>query len=163
MKPTIINIMLIFSVTAFSFYSVNAQQSINVTGNDISGGGGSVSYSVGQVADHTYTGTTGSVVEGVQQPYEISVVTEIKEANGINLSVLAYPNPAENHLILKVQYIEHASLQFQLYDVNGKRLQSGKIAGHETEIVMDNLLPATYFVKVIQDNKELKILKIIKN
>ena len=46
--------------------------------------------------------------------------------------------------------------------MNGKLLQSEKITGNQTSIVMSNLVPATYFVKVIQGNKEVKTFKIIK-
>lgn len=66
---------------------LQAQTSVNVTGGNASGSGGSASYSVGQFVYQTHTGTSGSVSEGVQQPYEISVVTGLEEAKGINLSV----------------------------------------------------------------------------
>jgi len=68
---------------------LQAQESVNATGGNASGSGGSASYSVGQVAYQTHTGTNGSVSEGVQQPFEISVVTAIEEAKGINLSFTA--------------------------------------------------------------------------
>ena len=34
---------------------------------------------------------------------------------------------------------------------------------NQTSIVMRNLLPANYFIKVLQGNKEIKTFKIIKN
>ena len=142
---------------------VQAQTGVNATGGDASGGGGSVSYSVGQVVYTTHTGTSGSVAEGVQQPYEISVVTGLEEAQSINLSVTAYPNPTTDYLTLRIDEFEISNLSFQLYDMNGKLLQNEKITGNQTSIVMSNLLPATYFVKVIQGNKEVKTFKIIKN
>ena len=142
---------------------VQAQTSVNATGGDASGGGGSVSYSVGQVVYTTHTGTSGSVAEGVQQPYEISVVTGLEEAQSINLSVTAYPNPTTDYLTLRIDEFEISNLSFQLYDMNGKLLQNEKITGNQTSIVMSNLLPATYFVKVIRGNKEVKTFKIIKN
>jgi hypothetical protein len=142
---------------------LQAQESVNATGGDASGSGGSVSYSVGQVVYTTNTGTNGSVTQGVQQPYEISVVTAIEEAKGINLTVTAYPNPATDYLTLRIDEFEISNLSFQLYDMNGKLLQSEKITGNQTSIVMSNLVPATYFVKVIQANKEVKTFKIIKN
>ena len=46
--------------------------------------------------------------------------------------------------------------------MQGKLLQNEKITGNETSIVMNNLVPATYFVKVIQSKKEVKTFKIIK-
>jgi hypothetical protein len=145
---------------------LQAQESVNATGGDASGSGGSASYSVGQVVYTTNTGTNGSVAQGVQQPYEISVVTGLEEAKGISLSVTAYPNPTTDYLTLRIDASTTLSIQsmsYQLYDMNGKLLQNEKITGNQTSIVMSNLVPATYFVKVIQANKEVKTFKIIKN
>ena len=141
---------------------LQAQESVNATGGSASGSGGSASYSVGQVVYTTNTGTNGSVAQGAQQPFEISVVTGIEEANSINLSVTAYPNPTTDYLTLEVKEFEFSTLSFQLYDMSGKLLQSEKITGSQTSIVMSNLVPAKYFVKVIQENKEVKTFKIIK-
>ena len=68
----------------FSLSVATAQEGINVTGANASGSGGSASYTVGQMVYQTNTGTNGSVAEGVQQPYEISIVTAIEKAHGIN-------------------------------------------------------------------------------
>lgn len=146
----------------FWMTGVQAQECINTVGGDISGGGGSVSYSVGQVTYQTYTNTNGSISEGVQQSYEISIVSAIKEAQGINLSVSAYPNPTANNLILEVKDVEHSTTYFQLYDIQGKLLQKREITGNLTSIIMSNLVPATYYVKVIRGEKEVKTFKIIK-
>ncbi|MDD4490443.1 MAG: T9SS type A sorting domain-containing protein [Paludibacter sp.] len=145
---------------------LQAQTSANATGGDASGGGGSASYSIGQVVYTTNTGTNGSVAQGVQQPYEILVVTAIEETKGIKLSVMAYPNPTTDYLTLEIDAsatLTIQSMMYQLYDMQGKHLQSQKITGFQTSIAMGNLVPATYFVKIVQDNKEVKIFKIIKN
>jgi len=154
--------VIAFLTLVFSLSTVSAQTSINATGGNALGSGGSASYSVGQVFYTTNTGTNGSVAQGVQQPYEISVVTAIEEAKGINLSVLAYPNPTTDYLTLEVKEYELSNLHFQLYDMSGKLLQSEKITGNQTSIVMSYLVPANYIVKVIQGNKEVKTFKIIK-
>ena len=142
---------------------LQAQTSVNATGSNASGSGGSASYSVGQVTHKTHTGTNGSVAQGVQQPFEISVVTAIEQAKGINLSVSAYPNPTNDYLTLSIEEFEISNLSYQLYDMYGKLLQSEKITGNQTSIVMSNLVPANYFVKVVKANKEVKTFKIIKN
>ena len=142
---------------------LQAQESVNATGGDALGSGGSASYSVGQVVYTTNTGTNGSVAQGVQQPFEISVVTGIEEAKGINLSVSAYPNPTTDYLTLSISEFEISNLTYQLYDISGKLLQSEKITGNQTNIVMSNLVPANYFVKVIAGNQLIKEFKIIKN
>jgi hypothetical protein len=150
---------------------LQAQTSVNATGGNASGSGGSASYSVGQVVYTTHTGTNGSVAEGVQQPFEISVVTGLEEAKGINLSVTAYPNPTTDYLTLSIDASTTLSIQsmsYQLYDMTGKLLQNEKITGNQTSIVMSNLVPATYFVRVVKTSRdlslqEIKTFKIIKN
>ncbi len=142
---------------------LQAQEAIPATGGNASGSGGSVSYSVGQVVYTTNTGTNGSVAQGVQQPYEISVVTGLEVAPGINLTCLAYPNPTTDFLQLKVESEKLKDLIYQLFDINGKLLENKKVEDDETSIVMSNLVPAIYFLKIIQNNKEVKSFKIIKN
>ncbi len=142
---------------------LQAQTSFNSTGKNTSGSDGSVSYSVGQVVYTSSTGINGSVSQGVQQPYEISVVTAIEKTKGINLSVTAYPNPTTDFLQLKIENEEIKDLSFQLYDLQGKLLRSEKIISNQSSINMGNLISSTYFVKVISGNKTIKEFKIIKN
>lgn len=150
-------------VLSFSLFSVKAQQSVHVAGGNSIGSDGSVSYTVGQVVCSSIIANNGSILQGVQQPYEISVVTSIENAKGICLSVTAYPNPTTNYLTLYIEDFDISNLSYQLFDINGKILQNKKITSNQTSIGMSNLIPATYFVKVIQKNKEVKTFKIIKN
>lgn len=144
--------------------SLQAQEAIATSGGEASGSGGSSSYTVGQVVYTTSIGTNGNTVaQGVQQPFEISVVTGIVEAKGISLSVSAYPNPTTDYITVKVENYEIANLQYQIFDINGKLLQSIKAEGQETQIETSNLVPANYFIKVLDNNKEIKTFKIIKN
>ena len=155
-----------FSLVILLFFGLSklqAQEATTTAGGEASASGGYASYTVGQVVYTTKTGTNGnSVIEGVQQPYEISVVTGITEAKDINLSVSAYPNPTSNYLTVKVENYETANLQYMIFDINGKLLQTVKATGTETKIETNNLVPANYFVKVLDDKKEIKVFKIIK-
>ena len=96
---------------------LKAQEAIPSSGGNASGSGGSVNYSFGQIVYTTNTGINGSVAQGVQQPYEISVVTGVEEANGINLIWTAYPNPATDHLQLKVESNFNFSLSTLTYSL----------------------------------------------
>ncbi len=142
---------------------VQAQEAIPATGGNVSGSGGSLSYTIGQVVYTTNTGTNGSVAEGVQQPYEISVVVGIEQANDINFICTAYPNPTTDLLILEVEGTANEKFIFQLYDIMGKLLVSKKIIDNKTTISMANLAPAIYFLKVTDHQKVVKTFKIIKN
>ncbi|MES2592778.1 MAG: T9SS type A sorting domain-containing protein [Bacteroidota bacterium] len=155
-----LSILLYFCVGLTAVY---AQKTVLTSGGNNTGAAGSVSYSVGQAVYTNAIGTSGTLAQGVQQPYEISVVLGLADVKVINLSCSAYPNPTIDQVKLKVDNYKIEDLNYQLYDINAKLLESRKISTPETIISMENLIPATYFIKVIQSNKEVKIFKIIKN
>ena len=142
--------------------TAQAQQATTATGSDASGSGGTAAYSVGQIVYTTNTGITGSVAQGVQQAYEISIVLGI-EIHSINLEITVYPNPTTNYLTLNVGKAELSTLNFQLYDISGKIIESRKIISNSETIGTENLPSATYFLKVNNNNNEVKTFKIIKN
>ena len=140
-----------------------AQEAILTTGGDASGSGGSVSYSVGQVMYNTHLGTNGSVAQGVQQPYEISIVTGLEKTDDINLTYTVFPNPTTDILKLKVEKYDNNNLSFQLYTMNGELMESKKLTGNITSISMANFVRATYFLTITDKQKRIKTFKIIKN
>ena len=147
----------------FIVIGIQAQSANTASGGNATGAGGSVSYSVGQVVHTTNTGTNGTVSQGVQQPYEISVITVIEQAKDINLICAAYPNPTTDFLTLIVVNYDKNNLLYWLYDVRGNLLQNKKVEGNETHVIIQNLLSGTYILKVTDNGKEIKTFKIIKN
>jgi len=140
-----------------------AQEAILAAGGDASSNGGSVSYTVGQVFYTTNTGTNGSVAEGVQQPYEISVVVGLEKAQDSKLVCTVYPNPATDLLTLETENPNNKNLFYQLYDITGILLISKKLINIKTTIPMTNLPPATYLLKITDNQKVVKTFRIIKN
>jgi len=119
-------LILLFPFT-FSLSAIHAKETITTTGGNALGNGGIISYSIREIVYTINTGTNGSVAQGVQQPYEISVVTEIEEAISMNLVCFAFTNPAIDYVKLKVEKNKTEDLTYQLYDVNGKLLENKKI------------------------------------
>ena len=150
-----------------------AQETVSSAGGNATGGGGSVSYTVGQVANTTNTGSNGSVAHGVQQAFEISVLTTVEEAENIFLEWTAYPNPASDFLKLSMKNPESSglsidNLSYRLYDSNGKLLLNENLDGFETTVTMVGLQSGIYILKVTESlgkasKKELKTFKIIKH
>jgi hypothetical protein len=154
-KKLMLVLLLFVSIKGFS------QENANAAGGNIAGFGGSVAYSVGQVVYTTNSSLEGSVSQGVQQPYEVSIVLGA-ENSSISL-VQAYPNPTQNNLTLNVGNNEISNLTFQLIDVNGRLIENKKISNSIEVIDMEKLQAAVYFLKVARNNKEIKNFKIIKN
>jgi hypothetical protein len=151
-----------FLFAVFVSLSSFCQVSTAAAGGDAAGTGGSSSYTVGQMVYTTATGTNGSVAQGVQQPYEISITTGVKETT-INLEMNVYPNPTTNYLTLKVDDAELSTLHFQLIDLQGKTIENKKITASKTILKMEALPKAVYFLNVIKGNQRIKTFKVIKN
>ncbi len=150
----------------FLCLSVNAQTAVVTSGGDASGSGGSVSFSVGQIVYSAVNGSGGSLIQGVQQPYEISISTGSPETPGISLAYSVYPNPTSDILTLSIDNFEKADLVYQLYDVDGKVIDTQNIKRSKTSIDMRFLTQAIYFLrvseKVSRGSNAVKIFKIIK-
>jgi hypothetical protein len=155
-------ILGIFFLLGFCLAAVKGQQAIPATGGTAIGTGGSASYSAGQILYSIISGANGSVVQGVQQPYEISVVTAIENTDANNLECSVYPNPTSGLARLIFKSPDFEKLRFRLYDIKGDILQDKKVESTETEIYLDHLASSVYFLKVYQDGIEIKVFKIVK-
>lgn len=142
---------------------LKAQEVIPATGGNASGSGGTASYTVGQVVYTTNTEANGSVAQGVQQAYEISVVKGIEEAKDITLECTVYPNPTTDLLTLNIENYDVKNLSYQLFNISGKLLENKKLTSNETTIKMENRVAAVYFLKVMDNQQEIKTIKIIKH
>lgn len=149
-------ILGLFSIT------IHAQNVVNSSSGKGSATSGSVSYSVGYISYTNASDASGSVSNGVQQPYEFNTVG-IDDRNDINLEMILYPNPTNEFIKLKYETESFNNLSYELFDINGKLIQQNKIEASETNISMQNLAKSSYFLNVIESGKQIKSFKIIKN
>ena len=152
---------LLIATLLLGAFQTQAQEAVATAGGNASGTNGNVSYTVGQVVYTTYTGTTGSVAQGVQQPFEIQTVLGAENFN-INLQLAVYPNPTTNWLQLEVRNTDFSNLSYQLFDLNGRMILNEKITAETSSIQMERLPAAIFLLKVVSNNKEVKTFKIIK-
>lgn len=138
-----------------------AQALTIVSGGDASGIGGTVSYSIGQVIYSSSIGTEYSISNGVQQPYEISVLTAVDNAE-LNYGLSVYPNPTMNKLLLNIEKYNQGNLSYQLFPMGGKLLEGNSVTGKQT-VIDTSLLPSgNYILNISQDNQTIQSFKIIK-
>ena len=121
-----------------------------------------MSFTFGQVYYITVEGVNGSVAQGVQQPFEISVVTGNEIASKSDPDYTAYPNPASGYVMLIVKNHKTENMTYQIYDNSGKIIENKKVEGTETRIDLSSLIVAPYFLKVSLDGKEIRTFKIVK-
>jgi hypothetical protein len=80
--------------------SAVAQESVNASGGEAIGSGGTVAYSIGQTVSSIHTGNSGSVAQGAQQAYEIYALGV--EETALRVSLCAFPNPTMENLTLQI-------------------------------------------------------------
>jgi hypothetical protein len=155
--------IIIYATLFFGFISTSIAQNNTVSsGGDALGSGGSVSYSVGQVLySTTNISSNGFVTQGLQQPYDISVVTGIESTLHLEMSV--YPNPTTNFLYINLKDQKIENLSYHLFDLQGRELQREKITMEFITLKMETFPPSTYFLKITDGIKPVKTIKIIKN
>ena len=144
---------------------VAAQSAVVSVGGDAQSNGGSVSYTVGQVAVQTVANSNGSVsvAEGVQQPYEIMTVG-VDDYPQIVLDAVVYPNPTDNVAQLRLNGFEIPAdgLRAILYDGSGKRLQTIPVTGDLTPFQIGQYATGTYYLEVRDEKRILKTFKLIR-
>ena len=141
-----------------------AQNSVHASGGDASGTGGTVAYSIGQVAYTSADNGTGSISLGVQQPY-ITMAVGNQEIDAA-LSVALFPNPVQSNTFLQLdaQTLEEPieAYAYAIYDMYGRLLHQEDIVQSTTKISLAEFHNAMYLVKVIRNHYTVRTFKVIK-
>jgi len=149
----------------FSFLLLNtvltAQETFSSSGYNSNGNLGLISYSVGQVAVDASTGSNGSLIQGIQQPYEIFPILG-NDILDINLRLIAYPNPTTDQLFLNIENIQDKNFYYQLFNLDGKLLLIDKCENNQTHINLNEFPPSTYLLTINENNTVIKSFRIIK-
>src|ERR1017187_7057341 len=105
--------LFIFCLLGLCTSDLLAQKGTVASGGEASGTGGKISYSIGQIDYINATGSNGTITQGLQQPYEIQVMTGIDKTS-INLTCIVYPNPVTNFLRLSVEKTPEQNMSYAL-------------------------------------------------
>jgi len=151
-------------VIVMLFFSINmiGQSTINSTGENYTTANGSVSFSVGQIDYLVKSDSNHTISEGVQQPIEISVLSVQDQLYDKNIAV--YPNPTFEYINLTfdINDANFKKLRYILLDTNGKLIMQKDITKSLVKIDISNLTSAVYYLKVLDENKDVKVFKIMK-
>ncbi len=155
----IMKILIGLIIICFSFQS-EAQQVIGAAGTTTTTSGGSVSYTVGEIAIQTTETSSGTASEGVQQAYEIYKVGVTELALGSSINV--YPNPTNGQLTLNTTNL-NKNLAYELYDSQGKQIKECASFSDGHTLSISEFTNAVYYLKISSDNQPIQTFKIIKN
>ena len=141
---------------------LSAQKTFSSSGFNSNGNSGIITYSVGQVVIDFNTGNNGSLIQGVQQPYEI-FSTLGNDILNINLNLIAYPNPTTDQLVLGIENFKGKKFYYQLFNMEGKSLLYDNCVDNKTHINLNEFPSNTYLLSIVENNTVIKTFRIIKN
>ncbi len=119
-----------------------------------------LSASIGQVFYSENVANDISEIQGIQHPLRfetLSIDTVAKE----NLTITIYPNPATTHFKLRFSNWTE-NLSYSISDINGKRLNGGRILSNDAAMPVQNLAAGIYLVSVTSPEGLIKTIKLLK-
>lgn len=156
MRHYLIGACLLSAVTGHS------QQNTVSAGGEASGSGGTVSFTVGQTDYMTFSGSSGTISQGVQQPFEIFSVGLDEKTPEIQASL--FPNPAVYSVTLNFgTWSEYPGVAYRLTDEAGRTVKMAAIDSEATTIPVNDLPDACYYLQVVSGSQIMKNFKLVKN
>ena len=150
------------SLIALGSTKMLAQSGPVAAGGQAVGTGGAASYSIGQLEFVKANGSGGSVSGGIQQPYEIYIITGGGKTS-TPLDCQLFPNPTASVLQLNVGSADTKNLSYALFDIKGKLIGQWGVVNEKTMIQMNSLPSGTYFLRLNTNQQVIKSFKINKN
>jgi hypothetical protein len=137
-----------------------AQESVNSSGGDATGIGGSAAYSLGQIVYTSNSSATGTISQGVQQAYEIYALGIDNEKQDLILNL--YPNPTSQFITLDINTSDLQNYSVQLTDIHGKQILEIENLQNKTEMNLNNLPTASYYLILTKGKSVIETYKIVK-
>ena len=157
------SVALFFVGVFFFTQQLQAQQATLSSGGNGTGTGGSFAYSIGQTVYTAQSNSSISLSKGVQQGFELFLITGHEDENRFGLAATVFPNPTANYLTVEIKnYSPDAAMEIFLFDAKGQQVHRQQVVDVQTQIAVEYLSPALYVLKLIQGNKLVKVVKVIK-
>ena len=161
MKTTLFPIISIALILTAKYSP--AQKSINTAGGNLFGTGGTCSFTIGQV-DYTIIKDENPIwiIEGIQQPSEISSTSKPDSNHDITINWNIFPNPVTHNLTIKCPNASLVKMQASLYSITGKKLLQIDLLENEVTLNMDQLNTGIYLLNIRNDQETVLEYKLIK-
>ncbi len=152
-----IKAILLFSICILEPYCLFAQETTLTAGKDFASSNGNFSFSIGQVVYTSNANSSGSVEQGVQQTYLISILEETQK----NISI--YPNPTRDFLNLKIENDTLNEYSYKLFDLKGKLLLENQVQSEISQIPMTAFPKSSYSLCVTKGEELIQSFKLTKH
>lgn len=151
---------LLFVVACWLVLLVHGQSAVLSAGGDALGTGGSVSFSLGQLADDHPAATTGNVQEGVQQPYvdgSTSIASHVAQSDAY-----VYPTVTVDLVTIVLQDATGQPCNATLIDAQGRTVLQRLVSDARTDLSLTHLACGVYQLLLVDAVGAQRSFTIIK-
>ena len=156
-----LTLLSIFSIVGFSYSQDLDHFVIGTDGGHAKNNQFSLSYTIGEVVTDLGRDTINNtdLAQGFQQSF-ISIVSV--EDHDFDIDISIYPNPAVEHLNVRISDIDKANNYF-MYDMSGKLIRQERISNKEFKIGFSTLSSGNYMLVFTDNERRLKTIKVQKS
>ena len=149
-----------FLIPILAASQLAAQSAVVASGGDAVSSSGSVSFSIGQISNAQATASTGSLSEGVQQPFEFFEVTVNEVLREIGISL--FPNPALTDVMIELPTFQEGIVA-RFYSSNGSLIEEVNIFSKSTSVNVRNWAASTYYMQLSDSSGNTSTYKLVKH
>jgi hypothetical protein len=139
---------------------VSSQQVISPNGHHAQNSQAMLSWTVGEPFINTLIAGENILTQGFHQGK--LTVTAIFEKRTLPFNITVYPNPANDLLYLKIEPETSQKFRYALYSMNALLLKEAPVTGSMIEISFSHYMPGSYLLKIMNEDEEIRIFKILK-
>ncbi len=133
---------------------------ISTAGSHDDSSGGTLSWSVGELAITTLEGDEHMITQGFHQG-SLDIETTYKMAD-TDYELHTYPNPARDYVTIEVNHDSYEHLHFTLLDIHGSKLKGDHLKGYTTRLSVQSLNSGIYFLNIADQNTIIQTFRITK-
>ncbi len=145
MKPYQISFLILFLTSCLS---LQAQQIVTTGGGSMQNNLGTLSWTIGEPVNESFTTKNAAITQGMQQP-NISINTIIDEKS-TNYLISAYPNPTMDNVFISLGVVDFLDFKYQLFDNSGKLLLQKSINEFKCNVSLNGLTSGIIILPKIQ-------------
>ncbi len=146
---------------AFSVSMAKTQEVIATGGSYHESSNASIGWTLGETLTETFQVDETQLTQGFHQS-KITVVS-VDEVIQTDYNIKAFPNPTDAFVTLSLETENYENIHFRIFDANGRFVKDDQINAPKTTVSFEGLMPGIYFIKIIEYDKELQTIRIIKN
>lgn len=150
----------IFSFLVFWSFLTNAQQVVGSSGNSIQSNECTLNWTLGEPVSFVIIGENYCLTQGFQQ--SSITITEVETPIQLVYKIKVYPNPVLSVLTIQTNEPDLSNVAFKLFDSMGRVVKEGEILSSNTQVSMERLIPALYYLKIYKRSGAIKTFKVIK-